>query len=167
MDTKVQTNVNDQMPKIGYTNLSWLLGVYHYDLGKASKEWLAQSMRVETAVVTIQVEAIRQQGFYKNFYAKVSAHMDKQWNVSRTDLLNSMPLTQEGVTHAFQVLSDRQVRPDKVAQSAQGVSLLGNPMVGMLLGSHFEHLPQNPLSGWQKLLPERVCCWPPNRRCVC
>lgn len=65
MDTKVQTNVNDQMPKIGYTNLSWLLGVYHYDLGKASKEWLAQSMGVETAVVTIQVEAIRQQGFYK------------------------------------------------------------------------------------------------------
>ena len=156
MDMNVQTNVNDQMPKIGYTNLSWLLGVYHYDQGKASKEWLAQSMGVETAVVPRQVEAIRQQGFYKNFYAKVSAHMDKQWNVSRTDLLNRMPLTQEGVTHAFQVLSDRQVRPDEVAQSAQGVSLLANPVVGMLLGSHFEHLPQNPLSGWQKLLAESM-----------
>lgn len=156
MDTNEQTKVNDQLPKIGYTNLSWLLGVYHYDQGKASKEWLAQSMGVDPATVPVQVEAIRQLDFYKAFYAKVSAHMDKQWNVSRTDLLSRMPVTQEGVTHAFRVLSDREVRPDEVAWSPQGVSLLNNPVVGMLVGSQLEHLPDTGLAGWQKLLAESM-----------
>lgn len=151
-----QVNITSSMEKIGYTNLSWLLGVYHYDQGKATKEWLAKSMGVEPNQVSQQVEAIRQQGFYKNFYARVSAHLDKQWNVPRTDLLNRMPLSQEGVIQAFRVLSDRQVRPDQVAQSGQGVTLLNNPVVGMLLGSQLEHLPMQPLTGWQKLLAESL-----------
>ena len=151
-----QVNVSNPMEKIGYTNLSWLLGVYHYDQGKASKEWLAQSMGVQPNEVAQQVEEIRQQGFYRNFYAKVSAHLDKQWNVPRTDLLSRMPMSQEGVTQAFRVLSDRQVRPDQVAQSGQGVQLLTNPVVNMLLGNQLEHLPKQNMAGWQRLLAESL-----------